>query len=360
MNLQKFRLPAAIPNSYAQGGFAVALALLVATYPALCEVHPGWPAGVREIFIPSSMDGSKQPAMAYFAPDDGEARPLLVRLHTWSDGYQRATNEAFFARWALQQRWHFVHPHFRGPNQTPQAMGSEFAVRDIVDAVEFMRKAGNVDASRIYLIGSSGGGHMALLMAGRHPEIWAGVSAWVPITDIAAWHKENSSDGNSGTYARKIEGALGGPPDDESRRKEAEKRSPVTWLANAREVPIDINHGIHDGRKGSVPFRHSLMAFNRLASPPDRLQENEIETFYQTQQRPAGWAKPAPDELYEPKTVLFRKISGNARVTIFEGGHEILYIPALNWLAQQKRGHPAVWEVTDPIHLEAGSTESGK
>jgi type III restriction enzyme len=62
-----------------------------------------------------------------------------------------------YARWAIQENWHFVHPNFRGPNDSPEAMGSDLAVHDIVDAVRGMQKRGNVDASRIYLIGCNGG-----------------------------------------------------------------------------------------------------------------------------------------------------------------------------------------------------------
>ncbi len=321
---------------------------------------PGWPPEVKEILVTSSADGSEQPSLAWIAPNDGTAKPLLVGFHTWSDGYQRETNGPVFARWAIQEGWHFIHPHFRGPNNSPEAMGSDLAVQDILDAVRYMQKHYDVDASRIYLIGSSGGGHMALLMAGRHPEIWAGVSAWVPITDIASWHAESSAEGKPNKYARMIEHSLGGPPDTDERRAEAQKRSPVEWLPNATGVPIDINHGVNDGRAGSVPFVHSLLAFNRLASPDDRLPETEISRYYETQERPANWDEPIPDPLYGKLPVLFRKTSGNSRVTIFDGGHQIHYVPALNWLAQQRKGQPAVWEITDPKSWEPVNTASGK
>jgi hypothetical protein len=46
-------------------------------------------------------------------------------------------------------------------------------------------------------------------------------------------------------------------------------------------------------------------------------------------------------------------------VTIFEGGHEILYAPGLNWLAQQQKGRPAMWKVEKPLPVPAGDTKSG-
>ena len=70
---------------------------------------------------------------------------------------------------AIQRNWHFMHPHFRGMNQVPEATCSDLAVRDIVDAVHFAESAARVDQSRIYLVGASGGGMAALMMAARAP-----------------------------------------------------------------------------------------------------------------------------------------------------------------------------------------------
>jgi pimeloyl-ACP methyl ester carboxylesterase len=241
-------------------------------------------------------------------------------------------------------------------------MGSELAVQDVVDAVEHLKKTHAVDANRIYLIGVSGGGHMAMLMAGRHPEIWAGVSAWCGISDLAAWHAEHLKGGRPDNYAADIEAALGGPPTGPS-LDEARQRSPLIHLARARNVPLDLNHGIHDGRTGSVPFRHSLLAFNQVATKP--LPSDEIAAYYETQRRPATWAAPTPDPLYTDgpaaKPVLFRQIAGNTRVTLFDGGHEILYVPALNWLALQRKGQPAVWKISHPLPVaDDADTQSGK
>jgi hypothetical protein len=46
-------------------------------------------------------------------------------------------------------------------------------------------------------------------------------------------------------------------------------------------------------------------------------------------------------------------------VTIFEGGHEIVHQAALNWLAMQRKGQPAVWDLKKFLPLEADGT-SGK
>ena len=325
----------------------------------LSAALPGWPEPVQEIRISSTADQSAQPALNYVPPDDGQAKPLLVGLHTWSGDYTQAANGSTYAAWAIQQGWAFVFPHFRGPNFMPQALGSDLAVQDVVDAVQHMQATAKVDAQRIYLIGVSGGGHMALLMAGRHPEIWAGVSAWCGISDVAQWHRDHLKGGKPDKYAQHIESALGGAPDRPERLKKARQRSPLTWLDKAAKVPLDIAAGVNDGRAGSVPFTHSLLAYNAVA--PEKLDAAGIASFYQTQTPPTGWPAPETDPLYTHWPVVFRAASGNTRITIFQGAHEILYAPALNWLAQQRKGQPAVWTILSPIALPGGEqkTQSG-
>ena len=296
----------------------------------------GWPGAVLEIKYPRKADNSEQPALYYKPPDSASMRPLLVGLHTWSGDYKQGSS-AVYANWCIEKKWNFIHPNFRGPNRRPEATGSELVVADILSAVEYAKKTGDVDARRIYLVGASGGGYASLLMAGRAPEIWAGVSAWVPISDLAKWHEETTS--RKLRYALEIEKSIGGKPTPGSEAEaEAKKRSAITYLARANGVKLDINAGITDGHNGSVPISHSLEAFNVLAEPKDVLGAELIAEFVKTAKVPEALDGQAPkDVLYGKKAVLFRRQSGSARVTIFQGGHEIVAQAALQWLAKQKR-----------------------
>ena len=290
-----------------------------------------FPKEVKDIKYKGA-DGSDQPAK-YMPSTSSDKAPLLVALHQWSGDY-RTTGYIESINWCIEKKWHFIQPNFRGPNNTPEAMGSDLVVGDILKAVEYAKKNGNVDTSRIYLLGCSGGGHATLLMAGRHPEIWAGATAWVGISDIKRWHADSKRIKNK--YHRMIEASLGGNPhENEKLAKDALYRSPLNWLKPTL-LPLDINVGIHDGHTGSVPVGHSIRAFNAVSAENDRISEEDITYIEKNRKIPAHLEKPKADSLYESKEVLFRRQSGTARLTIFDGGHEVIQSPALHWLEKQK------------------------
>jgi len=288
----------------------------------------------KQIAYPSSADGTEQPAL-FYAPETKEPVPLLVGLHTWSVSYTDPANEPY-AQWCIEHGWGVILPDFRGPNNRPEATGSELVVEDILSAVEYAKGRARVDARRVYLVGASGGGYTAFLMAGRAPDVWAGVSAWVPIADLRAWHEECTKAGR--VYAQMIEASCGGPPGtDPPTDLQYAKRSPATYLRNARGVPLDINAGILDGHTGSVPISHSLVAFNLVAEEADRISPEDIRHFVEKAETPPHLRATFSDPDYG-RAILFRRSSGNARITIFDGGHEILYNAALGWLARQAKG----------------------
>ena len=299
-----------------------------------------WPSDVREVSIACSYDGTSQPAL-FWSPEAGGPHPLLVALHTWSGDYRQIESLNYF-QWCREQGWVFIHPDFRGPNFNPLACASEAAVNDVLDAVEYAKKNALVDPQRVYLIGTSGGGHMTLVLAGRHPAVWTAASAWVPISDLAAWHGQCSApDSPNAGYAGNMETVCGGAPGSSPAVDSSyARRSPLTWLAAAAGLPLDINAGIHDGHTGSVPISHSLHAFNLLARangyPEKAIPEELVGRFVTGEQVPAELAREAaPDSLYGDRAVLFRREAGAARITIFEGAHEAVYRAGLAWLAQQ-------------------------
>ena len=165
---------------------------------------------------------------------------------------------------------------------------------------------------------------MTLLMVGRHPELFAAGAAFCPISDLAQWWRERSAPGARWhNYARNLVAACGGTPD--AATDEDRKRSPITHLPAARAagVPVNIVTGIHDGHTGSVPVGHALRAFNALADAGDAIPEDAIKRIEADEKVPAGLVNEScADPFYaKGREVLFRRTSGNARVTLFEGGH---------------------------------------
>ncbi len=295
---------------------------------------------LEEITYPCKIDHSMQPAFFIRAKGE-EPRPLLVALHTWSMYY---TNfDKGYEKYCERQNWNLIYPHFRGPNWTQDACGSDFVVSDIEDAVAYMMATTNVDPNRVYLNGGSGGGHCTLLMAGRRPDLWTAVSAWCPISDIAAWHAECLNTRHKG-YSEHIEIACGGDPNaSASAAREALLRSPLTWLPNAKGLAVDINTGIHDGHTGSVPVSQAIRAYNVLANPEDRVSEEDIAFIVKNEAIPAHFGEAVQDPSYLGRKIHLRLQSANVRLTIFEGGHDRLSPSGENWLARQVRGKAIDW-----------------
>ena len=296
-------------------------------------------AGQRQrISVPSTADGTSQPA--YLIVPQGfnaqqAAVPLLVSLHSWSGDVEQRQPALEAA--AEKRGWLYLFPDFRGMNDKPQACGSTLAQQDILDAVAWVCQRYPVDRSRIYLTGSSGGGHMTMLMAGRHPEIWAAASAWVGISDLAAWHGKHSD----GRYGEMLRQCCGGPPGQSAKVDEQyRQRSPLTHLVGAVGLPLDLAAGVHDGHQGSVPIRHTLEAFNVVAEAQGAkiITEQEIAQL----SRPKGrLEKPqAGDQVADRsfgRAIYLRRMAGKCRVSIFEGGHEGLPEAALAWLEQHRK-----------------------
>ena len=308
---------------------------------------PEWQAGI--VKVKSTLDGTDQPCH-FWAPEkaSSEAVPLIVGLHTWSHDYTLLSPYRTVRDFAKKSGWAFVGPNFRGPNNKPQGCGSDLAVQDIVDAVNYAKGRVKIDDSRVYIIGGSGGGHMTLLMLGRHPEIFAAGAAFCPITDIARWHGESleKHPGRGAGYARMMTAACGGTPREKP--EEYRHRSPLTWLDRARKakVPAYICTGIHDGWKGSVPVGHAFRGFNALAAEKDRVSEEDIAYFEANQAVPAALVGNWEDPFYSKSNrIHFRRTSDLARLTIFEGGHGGNFLAGFDFLSRQRKGQPADWSL---------------
>ncbi len=237
----------------------------------------------REIWVRSTIDGSMQPSLLYRSDAEGK-RPLLVGLHTWS--FDRINQIKNMLPLAERNGFHLLLPEFRGANlksnpSCTNACGSEYAKQDIKDAIDHLLENEEVDENNIFLLGLSGGGHMALLMAGMCPQYFKAIGAYVPITDLAKWAEENAN------YCDHIMACCGGSVDEMLRR------SPISYIDTIAKANLKIFHGKNDR---VVPVSHSLNLYNAL-----------VEKY--------------------PQASVY--------LDIFDGGHEIDIKTAEYWLLSQ-------------------------
>ncbi len=330
------------------------LAALLALVSVATPARAGDPVTVE---ITSTLDGTTQPSR-WLPPEGAPPAPLLVWLHSWSADYaQRDTADQVLAE-ARRRGWAFLMPNFRGPNTNPDAGASPLARQDIIDAVAFAMDNAGIDPDRVYLAGSSGGGHMGLVMAGEAPELWAAVAVSVPITDLAAWHTFHTTGQEPGRYAENLEAITGGPPSQERFEQltwqgdratidaEYHARSPLAILHRAAHLPVRIEAGIEDGHRGSVPIDHALRAFNTLALAND-LPDRAIPlpwidaTTRNARISPgldSGELTAAPSA---PRTrrALFARTAGPAELVLFDGAHHT-DVPALIAFLETKHRQP--------------------
>lgn len=236
----------------------------------------------KEIYVRSSLDQTVQPSL-FFAAEGAEKRPLLVGLHTWS--YDRFNQVETMLPLAEEQNWNLLLPEFRGANlsENPhrtEACGSELARRDIKDAIDYLIAEDLVDADNIFLLGASGGGHMALLMAGYCPAYFKAVGAFVPITDLYQWTLDNAD------YRSHVVACCG----DEA---EMLARSPISYVDTIAKANVKIFHGKYDP---VVPYEHSKRIYRMI------------------------------DDAYPDASVY---------LDVFDGGHEMDMKVAAHWLLSQ-------------------------
>jgi len=279
-----------------------------------------WPAIFKEVEITSTLDGAKQKAY-FYKSQVNQAQPLVVSLHTWSGNYQQ--KDPLIGQ-VLTYGWNYIHPDFRGANNTPDACGSEKVIQDIDDAIEYALQNANVNTSEIHVIGASGGGMATLLayMNSKHPI--KSFSAWVPISDLEKWYYETES--RNLKYAQHIMLATQSEA-HQLNVPAARKRSsfymdlPKTLRENSK---LQIFAGIHDGYKGSVPITQSIHFYNKLVDDwgldkKNKVSEKDIITllaqrsFHQTEEKHIAGRK-----------IHYQKTNEKVDLTIFEGKHEML------------------------------------
>lgn len=202
---------------------------------------------MQEIIIKSTLDGENQPILFYGASKPN--RPLLVGLHTWSfDRFNQIDNLLPLVK---KHDFNLLLPEFRGANvltnpNCKKACGSKYVVQDVKDAIDYCVSNLQVDANNIFMIGCSGGGQVALLVGAKFPQLFASVSAFVPVCDLVKWLDSE--------YKPLIEGCC-------ETKEEMINRSPITYIDGLAKANVKIFHGKHDS---VVPVTQSIELYSKL------------------------------------------------------------------------------------------------
>lgn len=282
-----------------------------------------WPESCREVEITSMLDGKTQRAL-YIKSTGTQTMPLIISLHTWSGNFKQKDTLAWTC---YRKNYNYIHPDFRGPNNNPEACGSQYVIQDIEDAISFAIEQGNVDMDRIHVIGASGGGYATLLtyMNTKHPV--KTFSAWVPISDLTRWYYESTGRGSK--YANDIAQSIVKGAGEANKRSPYHMKTPVDLRRNSK---LYIYAGIHDGYTGSVPITQSMQFYNKVVSEFDI-----SETGALIPEKDMLEMVTARHFIREDKGIIGdrqlhyeRNYKDQVRIVIFEGGHEMLSDVALD------------------------------
>jgi hypothetical protein len=255
----------------------------------------------------------------------------VVSLHSWSGNYEQKDELAALSK---TKDLNYIHPDFRGVNWTKDACCSDLALADIDDAIDFAIKNSNVDLSRIYVIGSSGGGYATLATFMKSKHLIRRFSAWVPISDLPAWYAESKIMGTK--YAENILDCTSSK--DSLNMEIAIKKSPIYWKTPVEKLnttEFQIYAGVYDGIQGSVPITHSINFYNKILKDKQVIDSSiyvsDSEKLYLLEYRKALGEFGS----IAGRKVFLKKQSGNLGLTIFEGNHEMLTNYAFNELIRE-------------------------
>ncbi|VAW22551.1 G-D-S-L family lipolytic protein [hydrothermal vent metagenome] len=290
-----------------------------------------WSSDFEVVEIKSRPDNNIQKAYFYKSKSN-KPRPLIVSLHTWSGNYNQNDKLAELCK---SKGLNYIHPDFRGANFTENACCSGLALNDIDESITYAIGNANVDTSKIFVIGVSGGGYATLSTFMKSKHNIKKFSAWASISDLIAWYNESRI--RKSHYAENIlkctkseNGVLN--------KEVAKQKSPIYWATPLNKLSgseISIYAGIYDGIQGSVPITHSINFYNKLISD---LSVTDSSKYVSDKEKL---------ELLEYRRPLgdFGKISGrdiclikefkNIKLVIFEGNHEMLTEFALNELLEK-------------------------
>lgn len=283
---------------------------------------PKWSDEYKIVEIKSPIDETLQSAY-FYKTKSPDPQPLVVSLHTWSNDY---TQYDSINEFSLEKDYNYIHPNFRGVNNTKDACCSELVISDIDASIDFALENANVDTTRIYVIGMSGGGYATLAMFMKSKHKIKKFSSWVPLVDLIQWYDETKI--LKLKYALEIL-ACTQSKDGVLNEEIAKQKSPIFWKTPVDKLnysTLEISTGIYDGMIGNgvIPITHSINFYNKLLT--DLSVTDSTKYVSDTEKLTLlEFRKPLGDfGQISGREVILLKETNNIKLTLFEGGHEIL------------------------------------
>ena len=281
-----------------------------------------WSADFDLVDIKSSLDDTIQKAYLY-KTKSSTPQPLVVSLHSWSFDYRQDDTLALLSK---AKDINYIHPDFRGENWNKNACCSDFVLTDIDASIDYAIAHANVDTSKIYVIGRSGGGYATLATFMKSKHRIRKFSAWVPLADLVKWYEE--------TRMRKLYYADNILICTHSKNNLLDKevaiqRSPFYWNTPKEKLTyatLEIFTGVYDGLEnvGPIPITQSINFYNKLLKDlafPDSSQyisSKEKLSLLELRKPLGNFGKIGNRE------ICLVKKANNVKITFFVGGHEIL------------------------------------
>jgi poly(3-hydroxybutyrate) depolymerase len=288
--------------------------------------------------IRSSMDSAVQ-VFYYSKSTDNKRAPLIVQLHSWSFPADSLKTIDLDIEAGIKN-YNYLFPDFRGVNNKPKACCSEFVIADIDESIDWALKNMHVDKKRIYIIGYSGGGYATLAMYMKSRHRIRAFSAWVPISDLAAWYGQSRERKNQ--YAFQIIKCIGESGMFDTLK--AKERSPLFWttpVKKRKHSTMQIFAGIHDGYTGPIPISQSANFYNKLlfdfkeTDSSAYVKYDDLEVMLETQ----TFSSSDINKKIGDRVIYYQRATKNLMLTIFEGGHDMLSKQALEYIGQMNGGH---------------------
>jgi dipeptidyl aminopeptidase/acylaminoacyl peptidase len=206
----------------------------------------------------ASFDGLEVPYYFYRAEGPRGPSPAVVYIHGGPESEFRPGFNPF-VQFLISVGLSVAAPNVRGSSGYGRTYTHLDDVRlrmnsvtDIERLVVHLKKAGDIDAKRIAVVGGSYGGFMVLACMYRYPKLWAAGVDIVGISNFVTFLK------NTGAWRRKLRAVEYGDPEKD--RTFLERISP---LNNASKItaPLFMIHGINDPR---VPIKESKQIAREL------------------------------------------------------------------------------------------------